>query len=139
MTEDTLADLLILHESYKNQSIPSTCITDVKKRPWAFGNKKKAEIGEVDKAKVSELLPQIHHRRTKEKNESDDEVELFCFRLVSTLRRLSPCEKDIPKIQVQQLLFNLEFPQVMPVQEAAYPQINTDGNGAACMHENPYF
>ena len=33
MTEDTLADLLILHESYKNQSIPSTCITDVKKRP----------------------------------------------------------------------------------------------------------
>ena len=141
ITEDICADQFILDESYNNKSTTSACTTDVKSVPGRLVTRKKTEIGEVDKA-ILKSVNSFHKSiiaGQKKKRESDDEVELFYLSLVATLRRLRPCEKVIAKIQVQQLLFKLEFLQVMSVQQAANSQINTDGNGAAYMHEKPYF
>ncbi|XP_028397294.1 uncharacterized protein LOC114521085 [Dendronephthya gigantea] len=43
--------------------------------------------------------------------ECDDEDELFFLSLVPTLKRLGPRNKTIAKMRIQQVLFDLEFPE----------------------------
>ena len=77
-------------------------------------------------------------------NESDDEDQLFCLSLVATFKRLGPREKAIAKMQMQHVLFYLEFPQVMSVQQSQqgylHRNISTpDGNGTVNIHQQHYF
>ena len=145
--DDTSVDLVLSDSSSTPSVSNASFMSHSEKQPWAKYKRTNSEFEEVDKAMLKTvdcLQKSIVARQQKINNESDDEDRLFSLSLVATLKRLGPREKAIAKMQMQQVLFNLEFPLAMPAQQSQqgylHRNISTpDGNGTVNIHEQHYF
>ena len=93
--------------------VPSASSSDVLLPP---AKRKKGKGDEVDDVILGTLKSLQERRRGKDQQQCDEEGH-FGQQIAATLRRFTPRQKALAKLQIEQVLFSVEFPP----EETFYP------------------
>ena len=91
---------------------PSASSSDVLQSP---AKRKKSRGDEVEEVILCSLKSLQERRRGKEQQQQSDEEAHFGQQIAATLRRFTPRQKALAKLQIELVLFSVEFPPEFPL------------------------